>query len=551
MPIAWVEAYDSGLAVDFTLVPAGFGKIMKSKYDWGLYTVPQKNCNDRELFWTRGSSSNAMMFHYGAPTDYDEWSKATDEPEGKEWEFEHFQEWLRKFEKFYPHPDFPLDESRRGTDDRLQRELLKCLSVICGFMSSIGIPHNPDFNTSRLVHIDQLEIPVRSLMLILQWNTWGLKDDDIHHPYIHQVLRRGCLSYSCRLGSPKPDCGDECSCDRILFDGKRAVGVEFARNKEGPRYQVRTRKEVILCAGAVHTPHILMNSGVGPAEELNKHHIPVVQDSPGVGDHLMDHQAVAIRFPTVPGESLNYLNPAHSNSIYDKLRRIKAIGQYLFFSRVRSLVTLGKQRASCALMMQTSFPDFPRLAKTLLLVLARRHRIDLHADWVAKEHEERLVENMMSIIAIADKHGENYLRSNDPFDAPVIDPNYLGTQHDVDVMVRAIRTALRLTQAEPLRNIIDNTSDTLALDKVLLEADDAALVRVARQRVETIYHPTSTARIGSVVDTKLKVYGLDGLRIADCSVIPTIISGHTTASALAIGEKAADMIKAANPAPKT
>ncbi|QRW06021.1 GMC oxidoreductase [Ceratobasidium sp. AG-Ba] len=160
----------------------------------------------------------------------------------------------------------------------------------------------------------------------------------------------------------------------------------------------------------------------------------------------------------------------------------------------------------------------------------------------------------MSIIAIVlrpTSTGKITLRSNDPFDAPVIDPNYLGTQHDVDVMVRAIRTALRLTQAEPLRNIIDNTSDTLALDKVLLEADDAALVRVARQRVETIYHPTSTARIGSVVDTKLKVYGLDGLRIADCSVIPTIISGHTTASALAIGEKAADMIKAANPAPKT
>ncbi|QRW06020.1 GMC oxidoreductase [Ceratobasidium sp. AG-Ba] len=93
-----LEAGTSGLAVDFTLVPAGFGKIMKSKYDWGLYTVPQKNCNDRELFWTRAkllggcSSSNAMMFHYGAPTDYDEWSKATDEPEGKEWEFEHFQE---------------------------------------------------------------------------------------------------------------------------------------------------------------------------------------------------------------------------------------------------------------------------------------------------------------------------------------------------------------------------------------------------------------------------------------------------------------------------
>ncbi|QRV83541.1 GMC oxidoreductase [Ceratobasidium sp. AG-Ba] len=519
-----LEAGTSGLAVDFTLVPAGFGKIMKSKYDWGLYTVPQKNCNDRELFWTRAkllggcSSSNAMMFHYGAPTDYDEWSKATDEPEGKEWEFEHFQEWLRKFEKFYPHPDFPLDESRRGTDGPIQTGFSGNYSNVSrSFVAScqaIGIPHNPDFNTSSGT------LGVSKMMTYIT-------------PTFTRCSAEAAYLTPAVLARPNLTVATNAHVTRILFDGKRAVGVEFARNKEGPRYQVRTRKEVILCAGAVHTPHILMNSGVGPAEELNKHHIPVVQDSPGVGDHLMDHQAVAIRFPTVPGESLNYLNPAHSNSIYDKLRRIKAIGQYLFFKSGPLTSNFGE--AACFLRSDDAnlFPGLPPLSE------------DTTSGPGAPDIE------LISMPIGPTSTGKITLRSNDPFDAPVIDPNYLGTQHDVDVMVRAIRTALRLTQAEPLRNIIDNTSDTLALDKVLLEADDAALLRVARQRVETIYHPTSTARIGSVVDTKLKVYGLDGLRIADCSVIPTIISGHTTASALAIGEKAADMIKAANPAPKT
>ncbi|QRV97652.1 GMC oxidoreductase [Ceratobasidium sp. AG-Ba] len=541
-----LEAGTSGLAVDFTLVPAGFGKIMKSKYDWGLYTVPQKNCNDRELFWTRAkllggcSSSNAMMFHYGAPTDYDEWSKATDEPEGKEWEFEHFQEWLRKFEKFYPHPDFPLDESKRGTDGPIQTGFSGNYSNVSrSFVAScqaIGIPHNPDFNTSSGT------LGVSKMMTYIT-------------PTFTRCSAEAAYLTPTVLARPNLTVATNAHVTRILFDGKRAVGVEFARNKEGPRYQARACKEVILCAGAIHTPHILMNSGVGPAEELNKHHIPVVQDLPGVGDHLMDHQAVAIRFPTVTGESLNYLNPAHSNSIYDKLRRTKAIGQYLFFKSGPLTSNFGE--AACFFRSDDTklFPGLGPLSEdTTSGPGAPDIELISMPIGFTRQGEERLADNMMTIIATVlrpTSTGKITLRSNDPFDPPIIDPNYLSTQHDVDVMVRAIRVALRLTQTEPLRSIIENTSDTRAIDKALLEADDAALVRVARERVETLYHPTSTARIGSVVDAKLKVYGLDGLRIVDCSVIPTIISGHTTASALAIGEKAADIIKAAHPAVKT
>ncbi|KAG9119688.1 hypothetical protein FRC07_005162 [Ceratobasidium sp. 392] len=146
--------------------------------------------------------------------------------------------------------------------------------------------------------------------------------------------------------------------------------------------------------------------------------------------------------------------------------------------------------------------------------------------------------------------GKITLRSNDPFDPPVIDPNYLSTQRDINTLVRGMRLALRLSQVEPLRSIIDQTDRSPGLDSGLVDADDETLAEQARARAETAYHPTSTARIGSVVDAQLRVYGLEGLRVVDCSVMPNIISGHTAAAAFAIGEKAADIIKATYPATK-
>lgn len=115
-----IEAGSSGVALKFSVVPAAYGQIMRTKHDWNLHTTPQAGCDDREIFWTRTkllggcSSGNAMMFHYGASTDYDEWASVTNEPECKEWAFDQFHDSFRKFETFHPHPDFPVDESKRG-----------------------------------------------------------------------------------------------------------------------------------------------------------------------------------------------------------------------------------------------------------------------------------------------------------------------------------------------------------------------------------------------------------------------------------------------------
>ncbi|QRW12253.1 GMC oxidoreductase [Ceratobasidium sp. AG-Ba] len=413
-------------------------------------------------------------FHYGAPTDYDEWSKATNEPEGKEWEFEHFQKSFRKFETFHPHPDFPLDESKRGVDGPIQTGFTGNYSNVArSFVSAcetVGIPKNPDFNTARC---------------------------SAEAAYITPTV----------LARPNLTVATSAQVTRILFEGKRATGVEFARSKDAPRYQVRARKEIILCAGAVHTPHILMNSGIGPAEELSKHQIPVIQDLPGVGDHLMDHQGVNLRFRTVPGESLNYLNAKKATSFYDKLKRSKAIGQYLLSKS--GPLTSNFAEAACFLRSDDPkvFPGLPPLSEDTCSGPGAPD-LELIAMPIGfKNHGKEDVADgdLMTILTTVlrpTSKGKIRLRSNDPFDAPIIDPNYLSTQHDVDAIVRGMRLALRLARTEPMQNIIDSTDRTPALDHTLLEADDEALAQVAR---------------------------------------------HTEAPALAIGEKAADIVKAAHP----
>ncbi|KAJ1301557.1 hypothetical protein OPQ81_008805 [Rhizoctonia solani] len=497
-----LEAGTSGLNLQISQVPGAYGQIIRSEHDWGLRTTPQAGCDNRELFWTRAkllggcSSSNAMMFHYGAPSDYDEWGTVTNEPECKEWRFDRFLKYFQKFETFHPHPDFPVDESKRGKQGPVQTGFYGHFGNIArAFVStcrSIGIPFNPDFNTTEGT------LGVSKIMT-----------------YITSSLSRWPMSQK------------YCLRESELWE------LNLHETKDAPKYRAKIRKEVILSAGAVHTPHILMNSGIGPIDELNKHNIHVVQDLPGVGDHLMDHPMSMLRLRTRPGEgSLSFLNKKVNNSPFARLKRSKAIAQYLLMKS--GPLTTNIAEAAC--FFRSDDPKlFPGLSPLDEDSSSGRNAPDLEIIVMPvafKNHGAEPVPegDLMSIGTIALRPtsvGKITLRSSDPFEPPIIDPNYLSTHHDVDVLIR--------------------TTKAPELDLKLLGVDDETLAKEVRARVDTIYHPTSTARIGSVVDARLRVYGLEGLRIADCSVIPTIISGHTEAPALAIGEKAADIIKSAYP----
>ncbi|CAE6447695.1 unnamed protein product [Rhizoctonia solani] len=539
-----LEAGTSGLALPISRVPAAYGRIMRSRHDWGLHTTPQAGCNNRELFWTRAkllggcSSSNAMMFHYGAASDYDEWASVTNESECKEWAFNEFFKYFQKFETFHPHPDFPVDESKRGKQGPIQTGFYGHFSNVArAFISacqSIGIPFNPDFNTAE---------GTLGVSKIMTYTTSSFSRCSAEAAYLTPKV----------LARPNLTVATNAQVTKILFEGKRAVGVEFSRDKDAPRYRSKVRKEVILSAGAVHTPHILMNSGIGPADELNKHDIHIIQDLSGVGDHLMDHPMPLLRFRTRPGESLTFFNDKINNTFSAKLKRSKAIAQYLLMKS--GPLTTNIAESACFFRSDNPklFPGLSPLDEDSSSGLNAPDLELIVMPIAFKNHGLEPVPNgdLMSIGTVALRPtsiGKITLRSNNPFDPPVIDPNYLDTQHDVDVLVRGMRVALRLTQEEPLRSIIDQDDQTPELDIKLVNTDDATLAKEVRARADTVYHPTSTARIGSVVDARLRVYGVKGLRVADCSVIPTITSGHTEAPALAIGEKTADIIKSSYPA---
>jgi len=334
---------------------------------------------------------------------------------------------------------------------------------------------------------------------------------------------------------------------------KRAVGVEFRKFDTGPKYRVRARKEVVLCAGAVHTPHILMLSGIGPSEHLSALAIPLVHDLPGVGSSLRDHNFVNLCLRAKPGRgSLQFLAmPGIGNTI----RRLSALSQWLLFGKG----PLSTNTGEAAAFVRTSDPQlFPpsRFASRLEDTTSGPDAPDLEIislPFATKDQDIAGLPSgdLVSLAAILLRPtsvGTVRLRSADPNDAPIIDPNCLDTKHDMDFFVRGIRLMLQMARTEPYASIIDHTETDTSLDHHLDTLTDEQLKQVVRRKVETLYHPTGTAKMaplaeGGVVDPYLRVHGIPNLRVADASIMPSIVSGHTAGPTIAIGEKAADMIK--------
>jgi len=300
-----LEAGGSGVEQLFSQIPAAFGQFMRSKHDFQLWTVPQPNAGNKPKFWPRPkllggcSSVNAMMFHIGVPSDYDEWASVVKGQDGAEkWRFDYFQKYFYKFEKFTPSPKYPhLDASLRGNEGPIQTGYFGSLSKLAeSFIAScmrVGISLSHDVNNPLTI--------TGVAKTITYIDSKGRRSSTETGYLTPQVLSRRNLTVV--IHAPVT---------RVLFDSgldsKRAVGVEFARDSGSLKYIARVRKEVIISAGAVHTPHILLLSGVGPATQLKKHGIPCIQDLPGVGQNLTDHICLQARFRAKPGETLSALS---------------------------------------------------------------------------------------------------------------------------------------------------------------------------------------------------------------------------------------------------
>jgi choline dehydrogenase len=469
----------------FIHIPAAFSKLFRSEVDWDYLTEPQKQLDGREIYWPRGkmlggsSSMNAMMWVRGFAADYDEWGALA----GEEWNFAHLAKYFAKIEAG------PLVISPQRSPRSSTAAWLKAVRE-CGY----GI-ENPN--------CDAPEGFCETLVTQRRGARWSTAD-----AYLKPVLRRRNLTLH-----------TEATATRVVFEGRRAAGVEFSQL--GQRRVVRARREVVLCGGAVNSPQLLMLSGVGDREGLARHGIDVVAEAPEVGQNLMDHLAVPVGFD-VPSDSLQGAE--------------KPLELVNYLIRRRGMLTsnVGEAYGFVRSRPELDIPD-------LELIFAPAPFFE---EGLGDPYDGHAVV-MGPILVKPRSSGSITLRSADPLDKPIIDPQYLSDDAGEDraALMSGLRMTARIAESPALRGLIGRVARPYGATGL----NDETLESAINTCSQTLYHPVATCRMGSdkdsVVDPQLRVRGVDGLRVADASVMPAIIRGHTHAPSVLIGEKAADLIR--------
>lgn len=484
-------------------MPVGFAKMTTGPLTWGLVTAPQRHANNREIPYAQarvlggGSSINAEVFTRGHPSDYDRWVE-----EGAEgWGAGDVRQYFRRSEG-----NTILSGEWHGTDGPLGVSNLPSPNAMSrAFVQSCqeaGIPYNPDFNGSRQEGAG-----------IYQTTTRNNRRCSAAVGYLRPVRSRSNLTVL--TGALVL---------RLVFEGSRAVGVEYTAGKGGAPVVARAEREVIVTSGAIGSPKLLMLSGVGPADHLRSHGIEVVRDLPGVGKNLQDHFGIDIVAELKGHESLDRYGKPHL--------MVWAGLQYLLFNS--GPVTSNVVEAGAFWYADGDAPC-----------------PDLQFHFLAGAGAEAGVPSvpkgssgitLNSYTLRPKSRGTVTLRSPDPRDKPVVDPNFLADPDDLRVSVEGIRISREIFGQPSLGKHIRALHFPDA--NVRTQADHEAY---ARQYGRTSYHPVGTCKMGrdemSVVDPQLRVCGLDGLRICDSSVMPSLIGSNTNAPTIMIAEKASDMIR--------
>jgi choline dehydrogenase len=477
-------------------VPAAFPRQFKSKLDWGYFSEPEQYLGGRRIFMPRArmlggcSSMNAMIYIRGNKADYDTWAK--DGATG--WSYADVLPLFRKSEHNsrgaddYHGDDGPLYVQDPRSPNHMSRGLVEA-------MAATGMDTNDDFNGAEQLGTGLYQVTQRKGM------RWTTADG-----YISPARKRGNFSVLTNT-----------LVLRVRIENGAAVGVEAER--DGQRGFIRATREVILSAGAINTPQLLMLSGVGPADHLAGHGITTIVDNPNVGDHYMDHPMYMINMETTARGTL------------DEAQSPKWLAMYL--SRRTGLLTsnIGEAGAFFHTRSGDEAPDMQFIGAP-----------GYFYDHGFRTYPDPALAIGCSLVG-AQSTGQVRLRSGDPKEKPAITANYLKEPADMQAMIAAVERGREVFASEPLRGLVGKeihpgagASSREALDKII------------RREVEHTYHPACTARIGAessgVVDPQLRVHGVQRLRVADASVFPTIPHGNTHAPTVMAGEKAALMIAA-------
>ena len=469
----------------FVHIPAAFAKLFKSEADWDYSTEPQKELDGREIYWPRGkvlggsSSMNAMMWVRGFAADYDEWAEAA----GESWNYAHVEKYFARIESG------PLVVSAQRSPRGPTGTWLSAIAE-CGYRTE-------DPNQAAPEGFCETQVSQR------RGARWSAAD-----AYLKPVLRR-----------PNLQLFTDALATRVLFEEGRVVGVEY---RHGGRVHVaKARREVILCGGAINTPQLLMLSGIGDRERLADHGIDTVRHAPEVGQNLMDHLFVPVGFE------------AEEDTLYAAEKPLQLVN-YLLRRRGMLTSNVGEAYGFVRSRDDLEHPD-------LELIFAPAPFFD---EGIGEPHTGHAVV-MGPILLKPRSRGSITLRSADPLDKPVIDPRYLTDDEGADraALMAGLRITANIADTPTMRGLLRGVVRPSGAS----ELDDATLERALETVSHTLYHPVGTCRMGrdeaSIVDPELRVRGVSGLRVADASIMPTIIRGHTHAPSVMIGEKAADLIR--------
>jgi choline dehydrogenase len=482
-------------------IPIGYGKTMfHPVYNWGFYTEPEPGMNNRRVYWPRGrglggsSSINGLIFVRGPPEDYDRWAA----PGNRGWAWRDVLPYFRKSEhntrgaSEFHGADGPMWSS----DIREKHELME---AIIRAANELGVPRNDDFNGAVQEGVGYYQLFTR--------NGWRCSSATA---YLRPAQRRRNL---------RVETGAHATA--IAFEGRRATGVKYLQ--QGVTREVRVAREVILAAGAVQSPQLLQLSGVGRAALLQEMGIPVIKDLPGVGENLQDHLQLRlmykVRKPITTNDQLR--------SVFGRL----GIGlKWLLFRNGPLAIGINQGGLFTRVLPESKTSDI------------QFHFATLSAEMAGGTPHEWPGCTFSVCQLRPESRGAVTIKSRDPLEPPAMRPNYLAAETDCRCAIESVRFARRLAAAPALAEYIaaENRPGVAA-------TRDDALLEFARNHGATIFHPSGTCRMGTdpmaVVDERLKVHGLAGLRVVDCSIMPTLTSGNTHAPVVMIAEKAADMIR--------
>jgi choline dehydrogenase-like flavoprotein len=483
--------------------PAGLALLAKNgQANWAFATVPQKGLNGRRGYQPRGkvmggsSSVNAMVYMRGHRDDYDHWASLGNEG----WSYDDVLPYFKRAE----HNERGAD-AFHGTGGPLNVMDLRSPNrfgpVFVEAGQQAGFPHNRDFN--------------------------GAQQEGVG---MYQVTHRNGERFSAakayvtpNLSRPNLKVITGAHATRILLEGKRATGVEYLQG--GATQQVRARREVLVCGGALMSPQLLMLSGIGPADHLKQHGIAVVHDAPGVGANLHDHVDVVQVFDAP------HLKDLFGLSLPGIVRAIKGIFEWRDYRTGMLTTNFAEAGGFIRSSPEEAIPDLQ-----LHFVIGKL--VD-HGRKTAFGHGY----SCHVCILRPESRGTVRLANKDPLAAPLIDPNFLAERSDVDRLVRGFRQMRRIMTQPALAGYRGRELEASAKAQ-----SDAEIEAFIRERADTIYHPVGTCRMGpganDVVDSQLRVKGIESLRVVDASIMPRVIGGNTNAPVIMIGEKAADMIKA-------